>query len=187
MTLKKIKFWDVFWVVLILLILFTPVGFHARVLVSKILSFSPSVVEESAQEQLEDYSWRLQEFGGGQTDFKQFEDKIVVVNFWATWCPPCIAEMPSLHELYKSYGDRVEFVFLANDKVEKVADFLKKEAYDIPVYFSLNTPPALLSSSSIPATYVLDGEGKVLVKKIGAANWNSAKMHQLLDDLLSSR
>ena len=181
---KKVKFWDVFWVVAILLVLFTPVGFHARVLVGKLISFSPKVTEVGERPKLDDYSWQLQAMDGNSINFKEFKGEVVFVNFWATWCPSCVAEMSSLSELYKAYGHKVNFIFLANDKQQKVQGYLERKGMELPVYFSRGKEPKLLNSSTIPATYIIDAAGNIVVSKKGVADWNSKKVHEVLDALL---
>jgi len=109
---------------------------------------------------------------------------VVVVNFWATWCPPCVAELPSLVKLYADYGDNVRFVLVNNEQPQKVSEFLKKKNYSVPVYFEKSRTPEVLRSKSIPATYILNKSGKIVVDEKGAANWDSESTRNLLDQLL---
>ena len=108
-----------------------------------------------------------------------------MVNLWATWCPPCVAELPGFATLYADYKDKVEFAFVANDDQEKVLTFLEKKGYDLPVYFQVSATPKALESGSIPVTYIIDKKGDLVVDKTGAANWNSDKVRNLLDQLLA--
>lgn len=113
-------------------------------------------------------------------------NKPKVINLWATWCGPCVAELPSLQKLYESYGDRVEFVLIANEESDKLKQFLTANGYTIPVYRQLEALPEALESSSIPATFVVDKSGRVQVSERRAKNWNSESVHQILDDLIVS-
>ncbi|MEM9363161.1 MAG: TlpA disulfide reductase family protein [Bacteroidota bacterium] len=185
MKLSKEQIGNLIWVVAILLILFTPVGFHARVLAGKIFAFDADVIKVDERKQLDDYNWLLTDLEGDSRNFKSYRDKVVVVNLWATWCPPCVAEMPSLSNLYKDYKDEVDFFFVANDKKDKVTAFLKKKGYEFPVYFENSRGPEMLSSKSIPATFILNKSGEIVVEERGVADWNSDSTRELLDTLIA--
>lgn len=187
MKINKEQFKNVVFIVVLGLIVFTPLGFYPRVFVSKILSFSPSMIDETEQQLLPSYQWKLSNLEGEILDFRDLEGKVVLLNSWATWCPPCVAEMPSLQELYLDYHDKIEFVFVASDDQEKVRYFLNKKAYTFPVYFEKTQSPELLSSEQIPTTYVIDSKGKIVIEKIGAADWNSPSTRELLDDLIQNK
>ncbi len=184
LQLKRSQITDAIWILAIALLLFTPLGFEARVQINRLISFSPSTTEPGDRSLLEEFDWNLKDLNGERYSFEQFKGKVVLVNFWATWCPPCVAEMPSLNKLHADYGDKVAFLFVAQDELQKVDKFLNKREYSLPVYFSIDPPPSLLESSSIPATYVLSQEGELVVREIGAANWNSETIRELLDDML---
>lgn len=98
-----------------------------QVFVQRLISFSPSEKKVSDRETLQDYQWNLQELEGGEINFSQSEGKVTIVNFWATWCPPCVAEMPSFQKLYDSYGNKVDFYFVTSEESEKVNRFLQKK------------------------------------------------------------
>lgn len=172
------------WLLAIVLILFTPVGFHLKVLVSKLISTSADVVATEEQQTLTNYQWGLVDVKGQRVNFESFKDQVVVVNIWATWCPPCVAELPSFVELYGDYKDKVVFAFVANDDRDKVLQFLEKKGYQLPVYFQTTPTPKELVSKSIPATYVISKSGKIVVDEKGAADWNSQKTRELLDRLI---
>ena len=172
------------WILAIILIVFTPVGFHLRVLVSKLIATSADVVEIDEQKTLKNYHWNLVTAGGKSMDFQSKKGEVVLVNFWATWCPPCVAELPSLVELHEDYRDKVVFAFVASDERDKVTAFLEKKGYHLPVYFEASRTPDELLSKSIPATYIIDKSGKIVVDEKGAANWNSNPTRTLLDSLL---
>ena len=185
MRIKKENLSSFAFIILAAVLLFTPVGFYARVFVSKILAFSPSVVPEEDQFILSDYHWKLLNSKEEIIDFHSLKGKIVLVNVWATWCPPCVAEMPSLQELYTDYGDRIEFLFIAHDERKKVLDFMIKNQFNLPIYYESSSAPKQLEATSIPTTFVIDSDGKIILYEVGAADWNSEKTRSLLDRLLS--
>nr|WP_297782921.1 TlpA disulfide reductase family protein [uncultured Allomuricauda sp.] len=187
MKITKEQISNVIWILAIVLILFTPLGFYPRVWVNKIVAtiISPSAIDEDEQTVLKNYNWNLVDLDGNQTNLESMKGEVVLINVWATWCPPCVAELPGFVQLYEDYGEEVTFAFVANDQKEKVEAFLKKKGYDLPIYFQVSATPTVLESGSIPVTYIIDKQGNIVVDKTGAANWNSDKTRSLLEKLIS--
>ncbi|KAB8154892.1 redoxin family protein [Kordia sp. TARA_039_SRF] len=182
------KHWgNIIFVVVLALILFTPAGTFVKVKLNqaKMLFVNPSSIEEAERVVLSDFQWNLVDSKGKAINFQQMEGNIILLNFWATWCPPCIAEMPSLHNLYKDYGDKITFLFVANDEKKNVEAYLKKNTYDLPVYYAAENAPKEIQSNSIPATFLIDDQGKIVMKEIGSANWNSTNVRTQIDELLA--
>lgn len=146
--------------------------------------FSPSIESVSKQNQLTDYIWKLKSHRGNVLDFQNLKGKVILVNFWATWCPSCIAEMPSMQKLYEDYADRIQFVFISNEKNNIVTDFLTKNNYTFDVYKTLEHYPEAFFTKSIPHTFLIDTKGNIVIDKTGAANWNSETVRKTIDTLL---
>ncbi|MBW8243874.1 TlpA family protein disulfide reductase [Muricauda oceani] len=187
MKVSKEQIINGIWILAVLLVLFTPIGFHVRVWMNKLIATvaSPSTVDREEQVVLKDFNWNLIDFNGTPTNLESKKGEVVLINVWATWCPPCVAELPSFMELYSDYKNKVTFAFVANDDKDKVANFLAKKGYELPVYFQASATPPELESGSIPVTYIIDKQGNIVVDKTGAANWNSDKIRELLDRLVS--
>ncbi|WP_136468352.1 TlpA family protein disulfide reductase [Flagellimonas onchidii] len=185
MKFSKEQISNVIWILAIVLIVFTPIGFHARVMVGKLFAFSADIIEGSKQQHMTSYDWSLVDLNGNRINLESNKGEVVLINLWATWCPPCVAEMPSLQKLYNDYGDRVKFLFVTEENTEKVSKFLNRKNYQLPVYFEESEIPKALFSRSIPATYIISKSGKIVVDEKGAANWNSEKIRNLLDELLA--
>jgi thiol-disulfide isomerase/thioredoxin len=173
-----------------LIFMFTPPGMPIRSLLIKGVSFITSRVEnleidEEDRISLQDWDWKLMDSSGNEVVLSKYKGKVILINNWATWCPPCIAEMPSLEKLYKQYGNKVVFLFVAHDEPQKVKSFLSKRSMNIPVYFALSSMPSQLSSNSIPTTFILNKKGEIVVRKTGAADWNSGQIHRILDKYLA--
>ena len=170
--------------------LFTPAGLPVRALLIKGVTYVTTRVfdmeiDKEDRVQLSTYDWELANRQGEKLNFEQFKGKVVLVNFWATWCPPCIAEMPSYQELYDDYKEKMVFVFLASDEVKRVETFLKKNKYTLPVYYSVSSVPSELKSGSLPTTFLIDKNGAIVVDKTGAADWNSGKVRDMIDKLIN--
>ncbi|SHJ32447.1 Thiol-disulfide isomerase or thioredoxin [Arenibacter nanhaiticus] len=182
--IEKKRLVTLLMVVALVIFLFTPVGFHIKVQINRLLAFNPTPVAEREQQTIGDYDWKLRDLQDSTFYFEAQKGQVILVNFWATWCPPCVAEMPSLQQLYNDYGDKVVFVFVAQDQEKRVKQFLTQNGYELPVYFEASTTPTTLFSKSIPATYIVDKSGKIIVAKTGAADWNSDETRKLLDQLV---
>ena len=111
--------------------------------------------------------------GNAVTLYESF-GKPLVVNFWATWCPPCKAEMPYFDELYKEYGDRVDFMMVnitdgQRDTTASVKAFIGSNKYSFPVYCDSEMSAAMAYGvNSIPMTLFIDSEGELINYKVGA-------------------
>ena len=147
----------------------------------------PNVRTESSLATLSksDYNLYLQDLRGEGHKLEDFSDKVIILNFWATWCPPCRAEMPSLQSLYNDYRDSVNFIFVSSEKSEQLRQFVAEEGYTIPVYMQQSPLPMIFPVQSIPTTFVISKKGEIVVKKTGAANWNSSKFREELSELIS--
>ncbi len=179
------KHWSNILIVAIIALLFIPqTGMPIKVFFNKLIAFSPSKISVEKQETLEDYQWTLKTIAGNETNLASSKGKVALINLWATWCPPCVAEMPSLQNLYNEYGDQVDFYFVSSESSEKLKKFMAHKGYDFPVYVHSYKAPGMLEASSIPTTYVLSKSGKIVIDKTGAANWDSTRVKNLLDELL---
>lgn len=129
-------------------------------------------------------AWPLYDLKGNAVRFEELNSKPVFLNIWATWCPPCIAELPGIEDLYENYGSDVNFILVSNESPETVLKFIKKHGYnELPFYLSNHVPPEF-SSQSIPTTFIVNKQGDVLVKKKGAARWNAGRTEKLLEQLI---
>jgi len=177
----------VFWMLIILFLIPGPrkailTGMNRAVLHVK----TPSLIKEEKQELLSDldYNWVLAWGRNQPYYFSNLRDRVIIVNYWATWCPPCVAEMPELQSLYRKYGDRVEFVLVTGEKPETVEAFMEKHQYEMPVYYLATQPPEKLSFSAYPTTFIISKDGHIVSKKTGAVNWDSRATRRILDQLL---
>ena len=115
-----------------------------------------------------------------------FTGKITLLNFWATWCPPCRAEMPSIERLYKQM-DGTNFRIIAVNAGEhrsQVASFIEKNKYTFPIYLDeSNRLSSIFAARGLPSTYLVNKEGKVIAARIGAMEYDQAELIKLLKEL----
>jgi thiol-disulfide isomerase/thioredoxin len=136
---------------------------------------------------LSENDWQLSLKKRGEQEelmLENFKGKPLFVNFWATWCPPCVAEMPSIQRLYDEYEDKVAFILISNEDATVIHEFIEKNGYTLPVYSLLSNVPAVFETSTIPSTYLVSPSGRLLIRKTGAAKWDSPKIKKILDQLL---
>lgn len=149
------------------------------------IAFSPSVNATDEMEQLSSYNWKLRGLNTEDFDFEQARGKVVFVNFWATWCPSCRSELPMIQALYNDYKDKISFVFVTSDSNADVEAFFAKTEFDFPNYNSISRPPEIFTrTNKIPASYLIDKSGNIVIDKVGAADWNSEKIRNLIDELI---
>ncbi|MEC4113525.1 TlpA family protein disulfide reductase [Myroides pelagicus] len=175
---------NIIFIGVLIVVFFTPLGTDVKVWLNQLVAMSPTLEDESEYEKVNFNGWEVVDIEGNKVDFNELSGKVIIINFWATWCPPCIAEKPSFQELYNDYKDKVVFMFVTSDDKDKVTAFKEKHQYTLPIYYELANTPVMLYSKSIPASYVIDKEGNIVVKKFRAADWNSSKFRVLLDNLI---
>jgi thiol-disulfide isomerase/thioredoxin len=160
-----------------------------------LLYFSP-LDEEQAQANLEppllpppaaelaDYNWSVTSLDGQELRLADLKGKVIVINFWATWCPPCRAEMPSLQRLHEQTRNQgVVLLCISNETSSQVSTFIKKKGYTVPVYTITGDPPLGFQTRGIPTTFIVSADGKVAFKHIGEAKWDDPSVLAFIDQL----
>lgn len=125
---------------------------------------------------------------GNVQNTSSFRGKVVFINFWASWCPPCRAEFPSIETLYTKFKDNPNIFFLTinedNDPTIGKA-YLRKENFSVPMYHSKNNVPEEVYSGALPTTVVLDKNGTIRFHHTGFANYSSEKFVKQIEELLN--
>jgi thiol-disulfide isomerase/thioredoxin len=135
-----------------------------------------------------DYDWHLETLAGGELSFRDFEGDVVVVNAWATWCPPCVAEMASFAELREALADtEVRFVFITAEDADHVRDWLRPRPWKLPVYIETQRMPKAFGSFGLPTTWIVDREGRIVLRRDGAAHWATPEVESFLRVLAGGR
>ena len=166
-------------------LLFTSIGGRARRYFGVFISEITVASKENEQLPLETYDWQLKNFEGRKMQFEKYKGRVIFLNFWATWCKPCIKELPDIQELYKDYGKDVVFILLTQEESSKVNTFIKKTGLNLPVYYPSTPVPDVLFSKTVPATYIINKTGQIILAETGAADWNNQKTRLILEGLIS--
>ena len=129
----------------------------------------------------------LKDIEGKIVNLKEYRGKVVLINFWASWCPPCLEEMPALAAIYqklRSKGFEILAISL-DDKIQNAIDFVKKEKLPFKVFMDPEGKSAQeYLVYGLPYTVLLDREGKVLFKIFGGHEWDRGKELERIQSLL---
>jgi thiol-disulfide isomerase/thioredoxin len=146
--------------------------------------------EANRKDELFDYNFQIKDLKGNKVDISEFKNKVIFLNMWATWCGPCRAEMPAIQKLYDSVAnEKIVFVMLSLDKDEhqpKIVSYIKDKEFRFPVYQPTGYLPKQLQVPSIPTTLIISPDGKIKMKKVGTANYNTEKFRKFLLELAAS-
>ncbi len=157
-------------------------------LLSLPIAATPSL--QTLEPRIEAPDFVLRDLQGNSYQLSALQGKVIVVNFWATWCPPCLGELPSLQRLWQKFEKR-DFLLLAvsvDDDIGNVNNFLRK--FRSPLTFPVLSDTQLSAArfwplKGLPATFVLDKRGKVAFIVHGARQWDSSETLRLIDFLIN--
>jgi len=132
--------------------------------------------------------FNLKDLNGVEISLSSFKGKVILVNFWATWCGPCKNEMPSLNKLYNTYRDKgLTVIGISIDRsAEAVRNFMKKIPLDLPVLLDGNL---IISKKykvfAYPTTFLIDRDGILREKFIGEEDWSDTELNTLIKRYLN--
>ncbi len=133
-----------------------------------------------------DLSGTFQTLDGKKVTLDQYQGKVLFLNVWATWCPPCRAEMPTMSKLYERLSkDGLSMVAISNEDAQTVRQFMSERHYPFTV---LLDPNDILGRrfgiNSIPTTFVVDGQGRLVMQHVGYNDWDSPKLRYQFEQML---
>ena len=146
----------------------------------------PSDFDSSSvlNQQLKIDDWQIKDLQGNTHLVKDLLDntKPIFINIWASWCGPCIYEMPSIQRLYNKYKEEVTFLCVSSESLNTIREFINHQGYNFSTYQSISFPRQL-KVSSIPATFILSKDKIFKLAHIGYKNWDQESVYQLIDSL----
>lgn len=121
-----------------------------------------------------------------------YRGKVILLNFWATWCPPCLEEMPSLEALYQKFSDQ-DFVVVSvnrdSDRLdiseERVSNYLKGVSLTFPILYDTDGKTAqAYGVSPMPVSFLIGRDGKIVKRILGARDWTSPQHFTMIEEIL---
>lgn len=126
---------------------------------------------------------QLTDLKGETLDSGQFSNKVVILNLWATWCNPCIKEMPDLVEMEKELPEDFVLILASDESLEKIQQFIERRPFDLS-FTQIRTSVESLGVYSLPTTFIIGREGQLLETLVGARKWDSLEQIEQLKTYL---
>jgi len=136
---------------------------------------------------VEAVDFTLKDLDNKKISLKNYRGRVVMLNFWATWCTPCRLEMPSMEKLHRQFKDKgfVVLAVAAGEKAEGVTAFVKE--YHITFYTLLDTDQGVAEEYKVwalPTTYFINAEGKIIGRVNGSRDWSAKEATQYISSIL---
>jgi len=127
-------------------------------------------------------SFSIQDVGGNIINLENFKGKKLFVNLWASWCPPCKREMPSIEKLYRSLDTaKVKFLLVSlDDQFEMAKKYVSSQKLKLPIYYPAERLPLLFQVQGIPATFIFDETGQLIKRVDGGENYDTKEYKSML-------
>ena len=134
-------------------------------------------------------NFKLEDIDEYEYDFSEYRGKVVLLNFWATWCPPCRREMPSMERLYKKYQDKDFSVIAVNQMEDEDKIFAFTGALETQLTFNIlldtkSTVSQNYDVRGLPTTYLIDKEGRIRYRAVGGREFDHPKVEKIIQSLM---
>ncbi len=127
---------------------------------------------------------KLTDLEGKEVDLAELEGKTIFVNFWATWCKPCIQEMPSIIALREQLaGQNIEFYFASDEEADKIKKFMKSRRMSSGFVLVRNLES--LGIHALPTTFIFDGDGNMIFSEVGFRKWDDPATIEMVTKLIN--
>lgn len=151
-------------------------------------TLSTPEIEEKEDEKLPDADFNLvvKDLSGNTINMSDYKGKVIFLNFWATWCMPCVAELPSIEKLYKEFQNDVAFLLISNENPEKVKSYHIKKEYTVPFHINdaKSKIPQQYFHQGIPTTFIINKNGKIVKASSGAEDWDDDEFIKQLKEMI---
>ena len=145
-------------------------------------------LEPLAREVYADYGWKVVDLDDKPVDLSRYKGRTVVLNVWATWCAPCVSEMPSIAKLAEEprLKDVVFLCVSVDETTEAVRHFLQGKNWKMTILRAQEPPPSVLQSPALPVTFLIGPDGKIATAVEGGAEWDDPAVVAFLEKLKAS-
>lgn len=149
--------------------------------------YQPKLEEAIAPKEVSSsFYFEMLDADGNSVELSDLKGKVVFINFWATWCPPCIAEMPSIQKMYDKVRDDEEIVVLTVEvqgAKEKAMKFMERKNMDLPVVYPNSAIPEEIFQGSLPTTVIFDKDGNIAHTTMGMADYSGQNILDFFEEL----
>jgi thiol-disulfide isomerase/thioredoxin len=132
---------------------------------------------QSDTERLLPFDWRVRAVDGREIPMARFRGRPIVLNLWATWCTPCVAELGSIERLQDSLRaqgrDDIVFLLVSLETRRSVQRFQDRRPIGLPLFVELDPMPAVLGIRAVPTTWLIDRDGRITATHRGARVWDA--------------
>jgi thiol-disulfide isomerase/thioredoxin len=123
---------------------------------------------------------------GGAVSPSQFEGKALFINVWATWCSPCVREMPSIAKAKQSFNGRpIEFLFASNEGPDIIQEFVKEHPFDVKFVRLENLEE--LNIQAMPTTFIFNGKGELIFSEAGFRQWDDSVSMAMIERIIGDK
>ena len=131
-----------------------------------------------------DYDWSLYTLDGTEMTLRDYENKVIFMTIWASWCGASQSVLPGIQRLYDSMmGEKVVFMLLSQEDGDTLREFAETSGVTVPVFMYKNELPDELQTIETPTTYIIDRHGSLVFSYIGAAKWDDLTTRKFLREL----
>ena len=129
-------------------------------------------------------SFSVQDINGNAVNLQDLKGKKLLVNLWASWCPPCKRELPSIEKLYKSVDtNKTRFLLVSlDDRFDAAKKYISSRKIALPIYYPMENPPALFQVQAIPATFIFNEKGELVKRIDGGENYDTREYRNLFNN-----
>jgi len=177
---------NIIYVILVVILSVFALVKPLRDFVSEQITMSPTVEkinnETLLSEEVLDID--LKGINTSSTNLKNLRGKVLFLNFWGTWCPPCRTEWPTIQKLYDLKQDKLEFALIAmQDQEADVKKFLKENNYTAPVYIAESPLDPKILPVAFPTSYLIGKDGRILKKEDSSMDWSKGSILEFIDNV----
>lgn len=185
MKISKKTVLNIILILVVLSFFVTPMGHYGKILLNRMFSFSPPVIEQAERKQITDYDWRLKDADWNFFNFERSKGNVVFINLWASWKLPSEAELASVQELYDKYKGKMDFYIITNENRPPVEEFMERHGFTFPVTYLIIGDKMPIDPSQVPSSYLIDKSGNIVIYEKGISDWSTKKVYKLLDGLIA--
>jgi thiol-disulfide isomerase/thioredoxin len=161
------------WIMLALVLLLGGFGLYLYLNLDENVPPPEKPTPKPAAEPIALADWKLKDLKDREIRFGDLRGKVVFINFWATYCAPCIHEMPAIQKLYESLqGSDIAFLVVSMEGLNRVRRLVREREWKVPIYVAEIIPDAL-DIDGYPTTFIADRKGEIVNRYVGSKDWNT--------------